>query len=223
MRGKITLGLLLGCLAALLLTGCGGAQSRFSAHMKRGQEYFDHGDYAKASVEFRNATQIQPEAIEPRLMEARGLERLDKPRQALGVYQFVIDKAPGNTEAISSFGRILVTMGAAADAMKVIGPAATKHPEDPKLLTVRAAAKSQLDDQAGAVADIEHALRLAPTDEQAIQVRAGLYKRAGDLPGAVKFVDEAIHRSPGSTQLRQMLVDLYVSSGEPAKAQQQLK
>src|SRR5258707_864659 len=40
------------------LGGCGGAQSRYESHMKRGQAYLDQGDYSKANVEFRNALQI---------------------------------------------------------------------------------------------------------------------------------------------------------------------
>lgn len=215
------------CTAALattaLLTACGGAQSRFAMHMKRGQTYYSDGDFTKASVEFRNALQIEPKDVKARLLAGRAAEQLGHPRDALGLYQSVVDSAPDNVDARADVARVLVFGGAADLALKTLEPGLAKHPDDATLLTLRAAARTQLKNQAGAVADAERALQLAPTNEEAIQVRAGLYKQAGDLVGATALVSDAVRKSPSSTTLREMLADLYANAGESAKAEEQLR
>jgi tetratricopeptide (TPR) repeat protein len=206
-----------------LLAACGGAQSRFDSHMKRGDAFYAAGDYTKASLEFRNAMQIQPLNARARLAAGHAAERLGKPREAIGLYQSVLEAAPDNLEARSDVARIMVSAGATEQALKVIEPGLTRHPDDAGLLTLRAAAESRQGKPDVAVADAERALKLAPGNEEAIQVRAGLYKHSGDLAGAITLVSEAVRRAPTSTVLREMLADLYATSGQPEKAEEQLR
>jgi tetratricopeptide (TPR) repeat protein len=210
-------------LIAVVLTACGGAQSRFATHMKRGQDYLSAGDYSKASVEFRNAMQIQPKDASARLLAGTAAERLGRPREALGLYQAVVESEPDNTDARAHLARIMIYSGAADVAMKTIEPALTKHPEDPVLLTLRGAARVEQKDEAGAVADLDHALKIAPANEEAIQARAGLYKREGDIPAAIKLVSEAVQHTPASRTLREVLVDLYTLANDPPHLEEQLR
>ena len=207
----------------VLLAACGGTQSRFDSHMKRGDSFYAAGDYAKASVEFRNAMQIQPLNARARLSAGQAAEKLGKVREALGLYQSVIDSAPDNLEARADLARVMVYAGATEQALKVIEPGLTRHPDDAPLLTLRAAAESRQGQRDAAVADVERALKLAPNNEEAIQVRAGLYKQAGDLTAATALVSEAVRHSPSSTVLREMLADLYNAIGQPEKAEAQLR
>ncbi len=208
--------------AMLALAGCGGAKSRFESHMKRGQQYFAAGDYNKASIEFRNALQIEPKDMTARLAAGRAAEKLQKPRDAYGLYQSVIDSAPDNLEARQDMGRLLVYAGSSEQALKTIEPALAKHPNDPTLLTLRAAANSHLQKRDAAISDVERALQLAPDNEEAIEVRAGLYKQTGDIASAKALVDKAVSRAPDSTALHNILVDLALRSGDPAEAERQL-
>ena len=206
-----------------LLAACGGAQSRFASHMKRGEAFYAAEDYAKASVEFRNAMQIEPLNAKARLAAGQAAERLGKPREALGLYQSVLDAAPDNLEARADLARLLLYGGATEPALKVIEPGLARHPDDPQLLTLRAGAESRQGKRDAAIADAERALKLAPNNEEAIQVRAGLYKQAGDLAAATTLVSEAIRQSPSSTVLRDMLADLYAAGGQPTRAEEQLR
>ena len=55
----------LAVLALLLaLDGCTGSQARFEGYMAQGQRYFAAGNVDKASVEFRNALQIDPQSVD---------------------------------------------------------------------------------------------------------------------------------------------------------------
>ena len=208
--------------ATVSLTACGGAQSRFEAHLKRGQSYFAAGDYTKASIEFRNALQIEPQNYTARLAQGRTAEKLQKPRDAYGLYQSVVDAQPDNLEARQDLARLLVSGGSADQALKVIEPGLAKHPDDAVLLTLRAAARVLTKNRDGAIADADRALQLAPDNEEAIQVRAGLYKQMGDLAAARALVQAAVAKSPKSMPLRDILVDLALTAGDEAQAEQQL-
>jgi tetratricopeptide (TPR) repeat protein len=208
--------------ATLLLTACGGAQSRFESHMKRGQEYFAQGDYTKASIEFRNAVQIEPKSPVARLAAGRVAEKLQHPREAYSLYQSVVDSTPDSVEASQDLARLMVLSRQADPALKVLEPALVKHPNDATLLALRGAAREQLKNTAGAVEDTDRALQLDPSNEDAIQVRAGIYKQAGDFAAAKKLVEGAVAKAPKSLLLHEMLVDLALSEQDPDQAVQQL-
>jgi tetratricopeptide (TPR) repeat protein len=208
--------------ATACLTACGGAQSRFQAHMKRGQDYYAQGDYTKASIEFRNALQIEPKNNDARLGAGHAAEKLQKPRDAFGMYQAVIDSAPDNVTAREDQARILIYSNFPDQALKLLEPAFAKNPNDGLLYALRAAARLQLKNQQGALEDAERALQLAPNNEEVIQVRAGLYKQAGDFAGARALVEKSVKQLPNSRALREMLVDLELVAQEPQLAEQSL-
>jgi tetratricopeptide (TPR) repeat protein len=217
-------GVLASMLAIVCLTACGGAQSRFESHMKRGQAYFTQGDFTKASVEFRNALQIEPKNIEARLAVGHAAEKLKRPRDAYGLYQSVVDSAPDNLQARKDLAHLLVYAGSADQALKTLEPAFAKHPDDPGLFSLRAAARLQVKNVDGAVADADQALKLAPDNLDAIEVRAGLYKHAGDIAAARTLVQGALAKSqdPTSLTLHAILVDLALTAGDTEQAEQQL-
>jgi tetratricopeptide (TPR) repeat protein len=209
--------------AALLLGGCGGAQSRFDSHMRRGESYFSQGEFLKASVEFRNAMQIAPTDPRARVLAGHTAEHLGHFQVAVGLYQSVVDSNPDNVDARASLARLFVLAGAAQRGLEVIRPALSQHPDDVELLVTQAAAKIALDDAAGARADAERALQLAPTNEDVVAVRAGLYRRSGDLDAAIALVAGAVKQLPSNTALRELLASLYTASAKPGQAEEQLR
>jgi tetratricopeptide (TPR) repeat protein len=219
-RGASVLAISLAILVGL--TACGGAQSRFDSHMKRGNSYSAAGDFTKASVEFRNALQIEPKNDVARLAAGHAAEKLKRPRDAYGLYQSVVDASPDNVDARIDLARFLVYSGSAQQALKVIEPGLAKHPDNATLLTFRAAARVELKDRDGATADAERALQLAPDSVDAIQVRAGLYKQVGELAAARTLVQNAVAKTPTSVSLREMLVDLALTAKDPDQAERVL-
>jgi tetratricopeptide (TPR) repeat protein len=215
--------------AALLLTaavfaaGCGGAQSRHDRFMERGQEYFVAQNFDKARLEFNNALQIQPKDAEARYMSGRVAEKLEKVRDAVGAYQGAIDVNPEHLGARTSLGRIMVFAGAPERAMEIIEPALAKHPDDAELLVVRGAARIQLKDIPGALADAEQAVKLAPDSENAIALLASLYRQSNESAKAVDLLKQAIVRVPTSSDLRLVLATLYASQGDAAAATSEME
>jgi Flp pilus assembly protein TadD len=212
-------------ICCLLVASCGGAQSRLADHMRRGQEYYSQGNYAKASLEFRNALQIAPTDPNARLMAGHCLERLGQFTTAMRTYQAVVDSdSPAvSTDARASLARLLILAGGAQRGLEVLQPAIKRSPDDPRLLTLQAAAKLGLKDEAGARTDVDRALKLQPGNEEAVALRAGIYRQDGDLANAAALVGAAVRQAPSSTALREMLASLYGSANENAKAEEQLR
>jgi tetratricopeptide (TPR) repeat protein len=207
----------------MLASGCGGAQSRFDSHMRRGEAYLSEGEFVKASVEFRNALQIIPTDPTAQLMAGHTAERLGRFRTAVGMYQSVVDSTPGNVDARASLARLLTLAGDPQRGLDILKPGLSQQPDNVELLVVQAAAKVALNDEPGARAAADRALQRAPNNEDAVAVRAGLYRRSGDLASATALVGAAVKRLPSSTALREMLARLYVADGQQDKAVEQLR
>jgi len=210
-------------LGAMLLAGCSGANARRESYIKRGQEYFAQGDYARAGIEFRNAMQVMPKDPQARLLEGETLQKLGRFRDAAGLYQSVIESNPGNIQARVDLGQLFAFAGAPQRALKLVAPALVKHPDNAQLLTVRGLARVQLKDYAGGLADAQRAVQLDPTYEQAVGLLAALYRTRNESAQAVALVMATLQKLPRSTQLREVLAGIYAQMGDEADAEKQFQ
>jgi tetratricopeptide (TPR) repeat protein len=207
------------CTAALITAGCGGAESRKARHLENGQQFLAAGNLEKARVEFRNALQIAPTDSEARYANGVIDEKLGNPRAAAQFYQGAIDVNRDNVRARGALGRVYVLAGAPDKALETIASALLEHPDEPVLLTVRAAARVQLKDPSEALTDAERAVQLAPTNEDAVSVLAGIYKSNGETDKAIALLQTAIKQIPSTVDLRLLLAQLYAGAGQDAQAE----
>lgn len=206
----------------LLLPACGGPDARKESHLARGQKYLADGKLDKARVEFANALQIAPNDAQARYLYGRIAEKLGDPRTAASMFQAAIDVNPGDVGARTELARLYVFSGRADQALELLKPALASRPDDPELLTVRAAARSALKDDAGARLDAERAVQLAPSSEGALATLAGLYVRQGQPQRAIELLHAALRRTPDSIELHQVLASCYLSVGNDREAEEEL-
>jgi Tfp pilus assembly protein PilF len=211
---------LLGILGSL--SGCGGADARRASHIARGQKYLADDKLEKARIEFADALQIAPNDAQARFLSGRVAEKLGNFRVAASMYQGAIDVNPDHVPARANLARLYLFAGIPGKALELIKPVLSRHPDDPDLLTVRGAARSQLKDDAGAFADAERAVQLAPSNESAVSLLAGLYQHSGQPERAVELLTATLRILPASIDLHQVLTRLYLASGESNLAEEQL-
>lgn len=190
--------------------------------MERGQEYFAAANYDKARVEFRNALQITPNDAEARFMSGFTAEKLGDLRTAGNMYQATIDVDPEHARARANLGRMLVFAGAPSRALELVEPAIVKHPDDAELLTVRGAARIQLKDKEGALADAEHAVKVAPENANAVALLASLYRQSDQTDRAIELIRQVLEKKPEEVELREVLARLYLGT-QPELAQEQFR
>jgi tetratricopeptide (TPR) repeat protein len=210
-------------LGTMLIAGCSGAEARRESYIKRGQEYFAQGDYARATIEFRNAMQVKPKDPQARLLAGEAAERLGRFRDAAGLFQSVVESNPENVQARVDLGQIFDFGGVPQRALKLIAPSLIKHPNSAPLLTVRGMARAQLKDYAGALTDAQRAVQLDPTYEQAVGLLAALYRAKHEDAQAEMLVNSTLQKLPRSTQLREVLADIYAQTGDDADAEKQFQ
>jgi Flp pilus assembly protein TadD len=203
------------CLAAALLSGCGGAAARKSAYLAKGKEYLAQRNYEKARVEFRNALQIDPNDAELRYENALVTEKLGDIRGAVQLYRAALDADPTFAPAHAGLGRLFVFAGLSKQAIDEVSAPLAKHPDDAALLTVRAGARLQQGDKAGALQDGQHAVALQPDDEDALGALAAIEIANSQPENARALLEKAVARVPQSIELRLMLAKLYYDIGQP--------
>jgi len=214
------------CVASVvlvLLSGCGGAQSRFTSHFERGHQYFEQGNLDKADIEFRNALQIKAKDPDALYYGGRVAEQKANIRGAAAFYQAAVDARADFPDARARLGRLFIFGGATRRALEVIAPALEQHPENPDLLAVRAAAEHQLGDGQAAMADAEHAVKAAPGNENAVAILAALYADKHDYERATAVVINGLNLTPKSIDLREVLTNIYLRDGQPDEAQEQMR
>ena len=86
--------------AAISLIGCGGPEERKAKYRTRAQEYIDVGNYPKARVALRNVLKIDPKDADAYFLFARVEEKEKNWRNAVGLYQEVIQLVPNHTAAL---------------------------------------------------------------------------------------------------------------------------
>jgi tetratricopeptide (TPR) repeat protein len=207
---------------SMAVSGCGGAQSRKAKHLEKGESFLAEGNLEKARVEFRNALQIVPTDSQARYENGVVDEKLGNLREAAQFYQGAIDSDADAVRARTNLGRLYLLTGSPDKALATVAPGFAKHPDDAGLLTVRAAARTQLKDPAGALEDAERAVKLAPTDEDAISVLAGIYRAQGQTDKALALLQSAIKQSPNTIELRLVLAQLDASLNRPDEVEAQL-
>jgi tetratricopeptide (TPR) repeat protein len=205
--------------AVLVVAGCGGAQSRKARHIEKGNAFLAAENFEKARVEFRNALQIAPLDSEARYDNGIVDEKLGNIREAAQFFQGAIDSNADNVPARVRLGLLYALGGAPDKALETVGPGLVKHADDAGLLTVRAAARIQLKDTAGALADAEHAVRLEASNEDSVAVLAGVYKSEGQTEKAQALLEDAIKKNPNTINLRMVLAQLDSSLGRKAEVE----
>ncbi len=106
MRNRRFLGVLLGC-GLLFLTACETAEERAEKHFQTALEYIEAGDFARATIEFRNVFKLNNYHKEARQTYARMVREQGDLGQAYGQYLRLVEQYPDNLEAKSNLAECL--------------------------------------------------------------------------------------------------------------------
>ena len=77
---------IIACFCVLLVFGCGSPDARKTKYFNKGKTLFGKGDYVKASLEFRNAIQVDPKYL--RCLVHAGKDRDEEGEHEGGLRRF---------------------------------------------------------------------------------------------------------------------------------------
>jgi tetratricopeptide (TPR) repeat protein len=208
-----------------VLAACGGAEDRKSAHMEKGQELYDEGNFEKARLEFKNVLQIDPKDIPARYALAQTLEQTQNWRGAAGHYLGILEAEPTHLDSLSRMGQIYLLGRNIEKAEEHAEKILAQNPADADGLTLRAGTKSFQADLDGAKLDVIAALDATPGHPNASALLASLYLREGDSGKSIETLQGALEYEPKNATISTLLARVHTQLGntdEAAKVYQQI-
>jgi tetratricopeptide (TPR) repeat protein len=207
----------------MLLGGCESSKDRAARHLKSAMDLVQSGDFARASVEFRNVFQLDPQNHEARMAYAGVLrDRGDLP-EAYAQYATVIEGAPKDLEALKNAARIAADLGDWPDAGREAGVALTLAPDDPAMQAVKVgfdyAAALTAADPAARVAAAGRAAALIPALPDMLLLRRIVIDnlvQGADLAGALKASDDALAAMPKEKLLYRLRISVLAAQKDDA-------
>jgi tetratricopeptide (TPR) repeat protein len=187
--------------AALCLSACDDPKQTEAKYTTHGKELFEQGDLVKASLEFKNALQINPAAAVPQYYLGLIAEKQHNIGAALDAFRKAADADPKNFDASMKAGQMVLITGDANAAMGYANQALAVAPEKPEGHSLKAAAFLLKNNLQEAEKEAKAALAIDPNNVDAIIVRAGTQLRGGKADAALASVDQGLATNPQSTDL----------------------
>ncbi|MEM9010040.1 MAG: tetratricopeptide repeat protein [Pseudomonadota bacterium] len=191
-----------GALLALMLValaGCESADERAQRHLERGEELLAEGDTVKATLEFRNALQLNENLVGAHL----GLGGIYREEQNYGPavdhYRRALELAADNAEAPLRLGQIMLLANQLDEALKYSTNAFQLAPRDAEVLGLKSAVAYRLGNWDTAEDAALGALAANPAASDARMVLAAIDIANDDPEGALAELSAAEERDPGNT------------------------
>ena len=184
-----------------LLAACDTAEDRAAAFFAEGQTLMAEGKVDQAILEFRNALQLNQDAVEPRLEFAKALLIKRDFQGAVGNLLRVVELDPQNVDARLYLGRILLGAGQIEQAMPHVNVAYENASTNPEIRGLKAMGEYRLGNKEAALQIAQETLAGNPNDISSSMVLITERSDAEDYVGALKLVDDALSASPRESGL----------------------
>lgn len=195
--------------------GCSDPETEKIRHLERGDEYAAEKRDEFAVIEYANAVRLDPRFGEARLKLAETHERMGNIRAAAPEYIRAADALPDNREAQIKATQILLLAGRFDDAKARAGAMLAKNPQDLEGLLLHANAMAALKDPAGALAEIEEALKVKPDESRTFVNLGAIRMQTGEAKEAEAAFRRAVDLDPKSVDAQLALAN-YLWAAERA-------
>jgi tetratricopeptide (TPR) repeat protein len=216
----------LAALAGVVLLGCHAApQAKEADFLKRGDSRLAAKDYARALLEYRNASAAMPKDAEPHYRA--GLVYLDTRdvRSAIQEFRRAIGLNPKHSGAQLKLAELMTAtrnpeliQKAAQSLVDIFGAS----PSDPEVLDTLALAQWKLGKPEEATQMMEQALKRFPAYLQSSVTLARMKLSRKDWSGAEEVLKKAAADAPRSSQAALALGNVYAFLQQPAKAEPEI-
>jgi tetratricopeptide (TPR) repeat protein len=156
----------------------------------RGQVLRVLGHYDQGAADYEQALQLDPDCDEARLNLAEILIHENKPAEAVGHFDILAERQPGNVAAILGLGRCKAALGKVELARQMFDRLLSLGPEDPAVLVESGKLLLNTGQLADAEARLQAALRLAPNEREALYNMYKCLEQRGRKEEAARYLKE---------------------------------
>jgi len=210
-------------IASTLVSACNNPESQKLEHVKRGDEYAKEKRDEFAVVEYASAVQLDPMFGEARLKLAETHQRMKNIRAAAPEFIRAADALPDNRDAQIKATQILLLAGRFDDAKARAEGLLKKNPKDIDAMLLRANAMAALRDPAGAIAEIEEALKISPDSSRAFVNLGAVRMQSGEAKQAEAAFRQAIALDPALLDAQLALANFLWAAQRGPEAEATLK
>jgi cellulose synthase operon protein C len=198
-------------LIALVLFGCGKAQTRAEDHRARADRYIEEGKLAEATLELRNLTRLDAQNPDVFRKLAEVLLRQNQPSEAFREYLNVVSLAPEDLDARLHVTTFYLLGGHPEDALPHAQKAVELAPDRFQAHALLAKANAGLKKFQEAAQAAAKAIELAPENEALRLQLSGIELSRGNPARAEAALREAVKAIPSSVALQANLAKLLAS------------
>jgi tetratricopeptide (TPR) repeat protein len=214
--------------ALLVMGGCANPEKTKTRHLTRGEAFLKEEKYQEASLEFRNALQIDDKLARAHWGLARAYEGLQRFQEAFDEMRRTIELDPNNLEARIKLGNYYIAVaknqpGAVADAERLAREVLEKDPENIEGHILLGSVLFGQDQRDKAFAELNHAIELDPKRVESYLSLARFYIVTNDQNRAEETFKRAISINDASTLAHSEYGKYLVQINRPVEAEAQLK
>lgn len=185
---KIFLGIAI--LSSLLISSCNKEEDS-NEHLQKGADYIKSGDYEKAKLEIKSASQSGKETAETYYQMALLNEKNRQFTEMKENLAKTVELAPTFTQARLQLGKVQLLLGEDDLAMQQADYVLKEAPKNIEALSLRASALIRQKKEPEALAIIENILKENPTNTDALSLKAVIYMQKNDFTQALALIDTA--------------------------------
>ena len=207
----------------LLPIACSSPEVQKRRHFERGNQYAAEKRDEFAVIEYANAVRLDPKFGEARLKLAETYERMNNLRGAFPEFIRAADALPDNRDAQIKATQILLLGRRFEDAKARATTLLTKNPKDVDALLLRANALALLKDPAGAIVEIEEALKVQPNESRTFVNLGAVRMGSGEASEAEAAFRKATTLEPSSVNAHLAIANFLWSSARQSEAEHEIK
>jgi tetratricopeptide (TPR) repeat protein len=205
-------------LAGLLLLSCSGPEEKKMKFFGRGKAHYEKGDYVKASLEFRNAIQIDPKYADAYYMLGMSQFLRGDLGGAFGSLKRAVDLDPRHLPAQAQLGKLLLSAGQRDEAMGKAEEVLKTDPESEDALLLKAGVLLAAKESVRARAHLEEMIGKKTRQPDAYLLLATVCMRQKDARCAENALMKGLQSHSRSLPLHRALADFYVEEGRNDEA-----
>lgn len=202
--------MLVGALS-LSLAACQSPEERLASFTDNGQSFLAEENYVRASLEFRNALQINPEYAPALAGLAASEAKRGNEAAAVSFYTRAVAQDSGNLDYRVAAMRLMLKLALVQELDTLSEESLELFPENADVLALRASFYMRLGQSNTAVELAKKALEADPAKQEALVVLSAERMRAGDVEGALAYLDTSLQAVPNDPEIRLLKIRIYRS------------
>lgn len=199
--------------AVLVISGCGGADSRKEKYLQSGNEHYFQDDCKKAKLDYKNALQIDPKSVDGLVGLARCMLEDKEWKKAYQLLLGALEQDPNSVDAKLDLSKIYLISGENDKSYQLIEEALLTDPENATAIALRGIFHLKNNTLTAARTDSAQAISLEGDNLSAVTLFASLNVKDGKTEEATKYISNIILNNEinkrNKKELQVILIALY--------------